>query len=191
METRDDRDGTAGARPGLPLLALSVRQPWAWAILHGGKDVENRSAGAIRAGGMGPGRICLHAAVGLTRREYDWGAWRLERHGVRAPRPEALPRGAIVGVVAVTEVVERSDSPWFGGPCGLVLADPRAVAPIPAPGALGYFRWRPGGALARPAPWMLAWDRPQGDARTAPLFEGLDLSFAAPPPKPGRARARR
>lgn len=23
--------------------ALSVRQPWAWAILHAGKDVENRS----------------------------------------------------------------------------------------------------------------------------------------------------
>ncbi len=26
-----------------PMLALSIRQPWAWAIIHAGKDVENRS----------------------------------------------------------------------------------------------------------------------------------------------------
>ncbi|WP_409188395.1 hypothetical protein [Bradyrhizobium sp. RDM4] len=32
----------------LPEFALSVRQPWAWAIIHGGKDVENRSAPAVR-----------------------------------------------------------------------------------------------------------------------------------------------
>ncbi|MQA14935.1 MAG: ASCH domain-containing protein [Pseudonocardiaceae bacterium] len=25
------------------MRALSIRQPWAWAILHAGKDVENRS----------------------------------------------------------------------------------------------------------------------------------------------------
>ena len=40
----------AASRPGgllmpstLPTLALSVRQPWAWAILHARKDRENRS----------------------------------------------------------------------------------------------------------------------------------------------------
>lgn len=27
----------------LPPLALSIRQPWAWAILCAGKDIENRS----------------------------------------------------------------------------------------------------------------------------------------------------
>jgi hypothetical protein len=25
------------------MRAISVRQPYAWAIIHGGKDVENRS----------------------------------------------------------------------------------------------------------------------------------------------------
>lgn len=30
----------------LPRKALSVRQPWAWAIIFGGKPIENRSAGA-------------------------------------------------------------------------------------------------------------------------------------------------
>ena len=33
-----------------PTQAFSVRQPWAWAILHAGKDVENRSAAALHAG---------------------------------------------------------------------------------------------------------------------------------------------
>jgi hypothetical protein len=32
----------------LPRLAISVRQPWAWAIIHGGKPLENRTAGAIK-----------------------------------------------------------------------------------------------------------------------------------------------
>ena len=54
------------AMTDLPPLALSVRQPWAWAILHGGKVIENRSLGAIRAGNMVPGHICLHAAAGMT-----------------------------------------------------------------------------------------------------------------------------
>jgi hypothetical protein len=25
------------------MRALTVRQPWAWAIVHGGKDIENRT----------------------------------------------------------------------------------------------------------------------------------------------------
>ena len=27
---------------GLPDIALSVRQPWTWGIIHAGKPVENR-----------------------------------------------------------------------------------------------------------------------------------------------------
>lgn len=34
----------------LPPLALSVRQPWAWAIIYAGKDIENRLWGASRTG---------------------------------------------------------------------------------------------------------------------------------------------
>lgn len=29
-------------RSDLHQVALSIRQPWAWAILHAGKDIENR-----------------------------------------------------------------------------------------------------------------------------------------------------
>ncbi len=173
----------------LPPLALSVRQPWAWAILHGGKVIENRSLGAIRAGGMTTGTICLHAAEGMRRAEYEWGLWRLQRHGVRAPRPDALVRRAIIGTVRVIGIITESDSEWFGGEAGLVLADPCPIEPIPAPGALGYFEWLPGGRVASPARWMREFDRPSGDAATLPLFDDLDPGFATPPPKPfGRKR---
>ena len=26
----------------MTMLAVSIRQPWAWAVIHAGKDVENR-----------------------------------------------------------------------------------------------------------------------------------------------------
>ncbi|WP_282847193.1 ASCH domain-containing protein [Microbacterium oxydans] len=42
---------------------LTVRQPWAWAIIHGGKTVENRVrniAGDYR------GPVLIHAAIGKT-----------------------------------------------------------------------------------------------------------------------------
>jgi hypothetical protein len=45
------------------MRALTVRQPWAWAIVHGGKDVENRTrnlAGSYR------GPVAIHAALRTT-----------------------------------------------------------------------------------------------------------------------------
>lgn len=173
----------------LPRLALSVRQPWAWAILHGGKVIENRTMGAIRAGGMTTGTICLHAASGMKEEEYRWGVWRLQKHGqTTTPRPDALVRRAIIGVVDVVEIITESDSEWFGGKAGLVLENPRAIDPIPAPGALGYFEWAAGGALEKPLPWMLRYDRPSGDAQTGSLFPDLEQSFREVPQRPGRTR---
>lgn len=164
----------------LPPVALSVRQPSAWAIIHGGKDVENRSLGSIRAGRMKPGRIAIHAAIGMTRDEYDYLVWRWQRDGVAVPRPDALPRRAIIGSVEVVEIVTRSDSPWFGGEAGLLLRDPVPCDPVPAGGELGYFEWRAGGALADPLPWMTAW----GPASDGGLFDALPVQFREAPRKP-------
>ncbi|MEM7644630.1 MAG: hypothetical protein AAF366_19210 [Pseudomonadota bacterium] len=168
----------------LPRLALSVRQPWAWAILHGGKDIENRSVYSVRVGGMGTGRVAVHAALGMTRDEYDWAVWRMGRDGVTVPRPDALVRGAVIGSVEVVDFVTESASPWFGGPVGLVLRDPVACEPVPALGARGYFEWARHGNLAEPLPWMVAW----GGAE-AGLFGDLPVGFAEAPEKPfGRKR---
>lgn len=49
------------------MKAITVRQPWAWAIMHGGKGVENRTrniAGSYR------GPIVIHAAKTYD----DWAA---------------------------------------------------------------------------------------------------------------------
>lgn len=146
----------------LPSLALSVRQPWAWAIIHGGKDIENRD---WRPGNPGlglRGSICVHAASGMTKEEYEDArgfmeieiGWRLKKMP-SVPPARDLIRGAIIGVVDVIDVVRGSMSPWFVGPVGLVLANPRPVEPIPCKGQLGFFRWQEGGAIAQPAKWML------------------------------------
>jgi len=172
--------------PDLPPLALSVRQPWAWAILHGGKMIENRSLGAIRAGRMDCRKIALHAASGMKEEEYRWGVWRLQRHGVTCPRPEHLPRRAIIGMVDVVNIITQSDSEWFGGNAGLVLENPIVCDPIPASGALGYFEWTKDGEIAQPLPWMLRYDRPAGDANTLDLFPDLEQSFRTQPKRPGR-----
>ena len=149
----------------LPALALSVRQPWAWAILQGGKDVENRTAASVRLGRMREGPVAIHAARGMTRAEYDAAADFMAALGVDCPPPVDLPRGAIVGEVRVANIVSASPSPWFFGPRGLVLERPRAVDPIPADGALGFFLWKPnGGALAAPLQWM----RPKPATPSAP-----------------------
>lgn len=143
---------------GLPRLALSVRQPWAWAIIYAGKDIENRSWQAVNHGLRQRGRIAIHAAKGMTRREYEDTAEFLDELGIVCPSARDLARGGIIGSVEVVDVVSDSASPWFFGPRGLVLRDPRPCEFVPALGALGYFEWKRAAASVVPLPagWMLA-----------------------------------
>jgi hypothetical protein len=142
----------------LPEWAISVRQPWAWAIVHGGKDIENRSPAAVR--NMGHpirGRFAVHASKGMTRDEYISASDFMQRIGVACPPAGELLRGGIIGSVEVVEIVSSSISPWFSGPRGLVLRDAWPCALIPAVGALGIFSWQEADPSIVPAParWML------------------------------------
>ena len=142
--------------PDLPKLALSIRQPWAWAILNADKDIENRSWQAVNHGLRQRGRIAIHAAKGMTRDEYHEAREFIDGLGYTCPDPSALIRGAICGSVEVVGEVATSDSPWFFGPRGLVLRDPQICRPIPCKGQLGYFAWEEDRSLVvEPAPWML------------------------------------
>ncbi len=136
-------------------MALSVRQPWAWAIIHGGKDIENRSKSAFTYLNR-TGRIAIHAAKGMTRDEYEDAAHFMQGVGVNPPLPGELQRAGIIGSVDVVELVKRSQSPWFFGPCGLVLARPAPCDFIPCKGQLGFFRWSEADEtiLPSPAKWM-------------------------------------
>lgn len=151
---------------GLPILALSVRQPWAWAIIHAGKDIENRSRRAVDHGLNRKGRIAIHAAKTMTRGEYEEAAEFMRRLRVYAPPPAELLRGGIIGSVEIIGTVRASASPWFFGPIGLVLRGACACEFIPAIGALGYFPWAPTSpeVVPRPARWML----PVAPAPSAP-----------------------
>jgi hypothetical protein len=115
------------------LRVLSVQQPWAWLIVHGGKDIENR-----RWSTSYRGQVAIHASLRLDR-EFHSGRFPIPP-GARLPTVDALPRGAIVGVVSIVDCVEVSASPWFGGPFGFVLQNARPIEPLPWRGALGLRR---------------------------------------------------
>lgn len=149
----------------VPEFALSVRQPWAHAIVYFSKDIENRSWQAVNHGLKRRGRIAIHAAKGMTKDEYWEAREFIDRLGWTCPDASALRRGGIVGSVDVVDVVRESDSPWFFGPRGLVLSNPTPCAFIPAIGALGYFKWARADASVIPEP--AAWMRPKPPKLTA------------------------
>lgn len=128
------------AGDGMP--ALSVRAPWWWAILHAGKDIENRDWSTRFRG-----RTLLHAGKWWKQEdvELDWmdvedmasesvildPVW----YAMRAAG------GCIVGSVEIVDCVTASSSPWFVGKYGFALRNPIAFErPIPCKGALGFFR---------------------------------------------------
>jgi hypothetical protein len=124
-------------------LILSIRQPWAWLILHAGKDIENRKwSTRVR------GRILIHAAKGMTRQEYEDGEMMARDASIRRPfvdgfeipKAEALERGGIVGSVEIVDCVQQCESPWFVGRYGFVLRNPEPLPFRPMRGALGFFR---------------------------------------------------
>jgi hypothetical protein len=145
----------------LPDRALSIRQPWAWAILNAGKDIENRSWRTHYRG-----RICIHAGSAIQPRnlaEFKWIlpdviAWHhhaaTSTKEAKTPPPtmEDLwpsqrffidqPRGGIIGTAEIVDCVDHSDSPWFTGPYGFVLANVQPVPFIPVKGAQGMFKWK-------------------------------------------------
>ncbi len=143
---------------------LTVRQPWAWAIMHG-KDVENRVrniAGTYR------GPIAIHVAQQQDRDAFSNSAVRDELNAAadrwyerfdpngRLVPPWQQNLGRILGVVDLVDVHDADScqgwgpvsegvidhfwcSPWAEVDAHhLVLADPRPLRePIPYRGALG------------------------------------------------------
>ena len=119
------------------MLCLSIRQPWAWLILNGGKDIENREwPTRVR------GRILVHAGKGMTREEWEYGAGALFdiRPALQLPAYQELQRGGIVGSVEVVDCVTNSESPWFNGGYGFVLRNPVTLPFTPYRGQLGFFQ---------------------------------------------------
>jgi ASCH domain len=126
--------------------AFTVLQPWAWAIIHGGKTVENRSWRTVYRG-----QLWVHAARSRARLgELD--QW-LERFGVAPPRLSQLTFGTLLGHVEVVDCrpfAEIQSNWWAEGPWCWVLENPVALpTPIALPGR--QMLWRvPDAALPTP-----------------------------------------
>ena len=120
----------------LKMLALSIRQPWANLILEGIKDVENRNWSTKCRG-----RILIHAAKTCTEIDLIAANQCTQKYakGRIITSLDAGPRGGIVGTVEIVRCVVSSKSPWFFGPYGFVLRDPKPLPFIPWRGQLGFF----------------------------------------------------
>jgi hypothetical protein len=148
------------------MIALSIRQPWASLILLAGKNIENRTwptntrgrilihaakgmtwddylSGLSFAYRIDPklvealGVLTVSASMGFIVDESKQHITRIDiAHGLRdCP----LLRGGIIGSVNVVDCVRRSKSPWFVGPNGFVLRDPKPLPFVPLKGQLGFF----------------------------------------------------
>ena len=124
----------------LPPFALSVRQPWAWAIIHAGKDIENRPWRERWLLGQ-RGRVAIHAPQRMPQDEYQLAKKFMLSLGIECPAAIDLPRSRIIGSVEIIDDVSESASPWFCGPHGLVLKDPMPHPFIWVLGAFGFFKW--------------------------------------------------
>ena len=123
------------------LYAISIRQPWAWAVVHAGKDVENRGPHAPRQFQAAVGqRVYIHASKTMTIAEWLEAKNFMAKLGVAFPSPSDLMYGGIVGSAIVTRIVTQHRSPWFRGPFALVLADARPEPFHRVRGELGLFR---------------------------------------------------
>jgi hypothetical protein len=117
-----------------------VRQPWAWAIVHGCKPVENREwvpSDRYR------GPLVIHAGKKLGtevcafRTECDMVSLLADLGGLLPDCANDV--GGLVGICNVTGYVRESRSPWFYGPYGWLLDSPEPWPLIPWRGQKGLW----------------------------------------------------
>src|SRR5262249_5833572 len=88
------------------LRILSIRQPWAYLIANGDKDIENRSWRTKYRG-----LFLIHASLAL------------DRDGCRAQKllAEDMETGGGVGMAEIVDCVTYHPSKWFRGHYGIVF----------------------------------------------------------------------
>jgi hypothetical protein len=128
------------------MRALSLTQPWAWLVVHGGKDIENR-----RWNTKFRGEFLIHAAKGMTRRDYSQAllfAGCVAGLPIRqAPLFDELERGGIIGVAELCDVVAPTSVPhiqwalrWhMREQYGFRLRNVRPLPFLPCKGALSFW----------------------------------------------------
>jgi len=104
------------------LKILSIRQPWAYLITQGTKDIENRSWATNYRG-----PFLIQASLNINRLA-------CRRHKLEIDELEA---GGIVGMAEIVDCVTEHRSSWFEGPYGFVLRNRRSLPFVKWTGSLG------------------------------------------------------
>lgn len=129
------------------MRALAVKPAWAWLIVNGYKDVENRTWPTRTRG-----KVYIHASANMSLKEY--GAIYLLVKNISEAAAEALPdypmlmrefAGGIIGsaeIVGLLPPVPKPQNSWhMEQNYGFKLANARAFpAKVPAKGALSFFK---------------------------------------------------
>jgi hypothetical protein len=118
--------------------ALSIRQPYAWLICKGFKDIENRSWPTKFRG-----RIYVHAGVSKVylKNSVNDNKTRLSPGQIDeySAVMNTLAYGAIIGEVSIIDCITESSSPWFTGKYGFLLSNPVLYDhAIPCKGKLNF-----------------------------------------------------
>lgn len=127
--------GTPHYDPDKKMRALSIQQPWAWAIINLPakirKDVENRTWQVkFRE------RILVHAPL---KYDHKGAEWIRKTFNVDVPGSKDLPLGGFIGSVEIVDCVEQLDSQWFFGLFGFVLRNPIEIPFRVAKGQQRFF----------------------------------------------------
>lgn len=117
------------------MIALSIQQPWAWLIVNGHKDIENRD---WRAAPRFRGRFLIHAGKRPDADAIRDMAFIRDMIGFLPPS-DVFKFGGIVGEAELVAVVRESASPWFFGPLGFVLRNAKPLPFYACRGQLGFF----------------------------------------------------
>lgn len=137
------------------MRALTVRQPWAWAIIHGGKLIENRTA---RVSYTGP--IAIHAAASRSAR------------GIADPR---------IGAAAHRLGLDSHD--LHRQPAGGIIGTAQLIGCHPDVGCCrpwGESSYQEAGGRTRTALWHWALDQPEALAQPVPCLGRLGLWIVEP-----------
>lgn len=113
---------------------IVIRQPWAWLIVNGYKDIENRTWATKYRGPL----LIQASARKPTGSEMNELHAYARKRGVKLP--DEFQLGGIVGMVRLDDCVSKSRSKWFeDGYVGWVLSKPKRLPYVPLKGQLNLF----------------------------------------------------
>ena len=112
-------------------------QPWAALIVHGVKDIENRSWSTRFRG-----PVLIHSGKkfdDFAQDDVDGGIHPVTGEQFEEPDGITYPTGGIVGMAEIVGCVSQSSSPWFVGEFGFLIRNARPLPFRPCRGQLGFF----------------------------------------------------